>query len=143
MASNALKLIMEAAAHRNDAEARAQAEKQQKLEAEHRSIMATLQPLVDIADEAAKEYPDRISVSVHHSNVYITLHSTKDPRYVYYGETRKEVSIRMQTDTTHKGLFIEAMPKGQSSFYSIDGGRMMDLSRATAILIDLLAHAVR
>ena len=143
MASNALKLIMEAAAQRNDAEARAQAEKQQKLEAEHRSIMATLQPLVDIADEAAKEYPDRISVSVHHSNVYITLHSTKDPRYVYYGETHKEVSIRVHTDTTHTGIFIEASPGGRAVYLSVDGGRMLDLSRATAILIDLLAHAIR
>lgn len=143
MESNAMKLIREAAEQRNANEAKAKELAQQQRDAEHNEVMRLIQPLLDIANEAAFLFPDRIEVKVHHKAAYIGLKATKDPRWAMYGSSTQHVSISLTTDVGHSGIMMKGRRIGDVTNRPVDNNGVMDPSKATAMMIDLLAHAVR
>ena len=139
-----MKLIKEAAEQRNANEAKAKDLAQQQRNAEHEEVMRWIQPLLDIAKEAAEVFPERIEVKVHHQVAYIDLKATKDPRWAMYGSSTQHVSISLTTDVGYSGIMMNGRRReGSLIDRPVDNSGIMDLSKATAMMIDLLAHAVR
>lgn len=143
MESNSMKLIREAAAQRNEVERAAEAEKQAKKDARHKAIMNMIQPLVDIANEVAANHPERVEVKVTDTITYVWLLRTKDPRWAFGHEPEVKALIQITVDTKHTGIMIKGRRSDGVSSKPIGERSLMDLSQATAALIDVFAHAIR
>ncbi len=134
---------MEVAAQRNEAEARVRAEKQAAKDAEHQAVMDVIRPLVDIVSEVAEAYPERVEFRVEHCSVHVALKASMDPRWQCGYVRPEKACLTITTDTKHSGVMMSGRRADSLSKKAMGGSSLIDLSEATAVLIDVLAHAVR